>query len=43
LTKAPGYYVDQAEAIAAAELQPERSARPVAMVGGLPRSRTLGY
>jgi hypothetical protein len=42
LTCAPGYYNDEDEAIAAAELQPELGAQPVARRGGLPL-RTCGF
>jgi hypothetical protein len=43
LTKAPGYYTSEAEALAAAELQPEDRAQPVEMHGGLHRYRTFGF
>lgn len=43
LTCAPGYYTNENEAVAAGELQPEATARPVARRGGLPQIRTCGF
>jgi hypothetical protein len=43
MTKAPGYYTDKDEALAASELQPEGAEREVATRGGLRQSRTCGF
>lgn len=43
-TKAPGYYTEREQAIAAAELLPRsEDDRPLFVKGGLARSRTLGF